>query len=546
MDTRVPLRYGAGSGAFLTWREIEFSPSEKTAPKAGPMSRVPLAALALSALLFAALPSLAQTRTGQTTKYLSPAPAQPCTETPGGHTLRFVCPPAPLIFEDTEDNSEAAPVPISLRLPEGTPLRIAIDQRTRVLHVGEPIRGHVVETVYAFDEPVIPAGSVATGHITGIDPVSKLRRARSYASGDFSPFRHYKVTFDQLTLPNGLVLAIDTTVAPGAAEVVHLVSKETKNKDEEQEPRKSVATRAASAAKQEVKDRVHEASATAHQAADEIRTPGRMDRLKQYLQAQSPCRRQYVTVGTRFSATLNNELDFGSELRTPEQLAALGGLAPMDTVLHARLVLEVSSATATRGNPVVAQLTEPLYSTDHQLLLPSESRLIGRVLEAKRARHLHRNGELRIIFEHIEVPGGTLQAVQGTLEGLEVDRAAHLKLDEEGGAHATDSKTRYLSTGVALVLAAAAAHPDAEHGTVDQSGDPAVRAGAGASGFGLAGTLIGLVAKSNVVSIVFSAYGASTSIYTNFLSRGRNVVLPKNAPLEIGLGTSHATAKQQH
>ena len=506
------------------------------------MSRIAFAALGLSALLLCALPIPAQTSAGQTTKSLSSAPALLCRETPGGHTLRFVCPAAPMIFEDTDDDSEAASVPISLRLPEGTPLRIAIDERARVLHVGEPIRGHVVATVYAFDEPVIPEGSVATGHITVFEPVSKLHRALSYASGDFSPFHHYKVTFDRLTLPNGRMLAIDTTVAPGAAEVVHLVSKETKNKDEE--PRKSVAMRAADAAKQEVKDSVHEASTAAHQAADEIRAPGRMHRLKQYLARQSPCRRQYVAVGTRFSATLNNELDFGSELRNPEQLADVGGLPPMDTVLHARLVLEVSSATATRGNPVVAQLTEPLYSTDHRLLLPSESRLIGRVLEAKPARHLHRNGELRIIFEHIEVPGGTLQAVQGTLEGLEVDRAAHLKLDEEGGAHATDSKTRYLSTGVALALAAAAAHPDAEHGTVDQSGDPAVRAGAGASSFGLAGTVIGLLSRSNVVSIVFSAYGASTSIYTNFLSRGRNVVLPKNAPLEIGLGTTHPTPKQ--
>jgi hypothetical protein len=55
----------------------------------------------------------------------------------------------------------------------------------------------------------------------------------------------------------------------------------------------------------------------------------------------------------------------------------------------------------------------------------------------------------------------------------------------------------------------------------------------------LAGTLIGLAAKSNVVSIVFSAYGASASIYTNFLSRGREAVLPKDVPMEIGLGSVH-------
>jgi len=506
------------------------------------MSRIALAISTVAALLSVVSTSHAQTPAERTPKEAPKSIQGPCRLAPSGNSIRLVCPLPAIAFE--EDSLRAPEVSIALKLPEGTPLRIAIDQRTRISHAGESIRGHVVETVFAFDEPVIPAGSMATGHVTDVAAVPKLRRVRAYASGDFSPFHQYAITFDQLILPDGTILPIHTTVAPGAAEVVHLFAKPAKPKDEEQAEHKSAAARAASAAKQGVKDSVHEASTTAHQAAEQIRTPGRMQRLKQYLVAQSPYRRQYVTEGTRFSAALNEELDFGAGSRTLEQLAALGTSPPMDTVLHARLVMELSSETAERGDPVVAQLTEPLYSEDHRLLLPADCRLIGRVLEAKPARHLHRNGELRIIFEQIELPEGALEPVQGTLEGVEVDRAAHMRLDEEGGAHATDSKTRYLSTGVALFLAAAAAHPDAEHGTVDQSGDPALRAGAGASGFGLAGTVIGLLAKSNAVSIAFSAYGATASIYTNFLSRGRNVVLPKNAPLEIGLGTSHPAIRK--
>jgi len=500
------------------------------------MSRFALASVTAAAVLFMAPASRAQLPREEAPKVGQRSLDTPCSLMPGGDRLRFVCPLPAVTFEEAEDSLSASEVPIVLKLPEATPLRITIDGQTRIAHVGEAIRGHVVESVFAFDEPVVPAGSIATGRVTAIAPVPKLRRIRAYASGNFSPFHQYAVTFDELTLPDGTLLPINTTVAPGAAEVVHLVAGP---KDEGQIEQRGVAARATSAAKQEVKERVHEASATAHQAAAQIRSPGRMHRLKQFFARQSPYRRQYVTEGTRFSATLNEELDFGAGTRTTEQLAALGTVPPLDTVLHARLVMEVSSATAERGNPVFAQLTEPLYSLDHRLLLPADSRLIGRVLEAKPARHLHRNGELRIIFEQIELPGGAVEPVQGTLEGMEVDRAAHLRLDEEGGAHATDSKTRYLSTGVALLLAAVAAHPDVDHGTVDQTGDPAVRAGAGASGFGLAGTLIGLLAKSSAVSIVFSAYGATASVYTNFLSRGRNVVLPKNAPLEIGLGTSH-------
>jgi len=470
----------------------------------------------------------------------------PCSKAATGDSFRSPCPISSLLaqsnaLEISSDSSEPL-VRIPLALSEGTALRVLIDQRTRLSRVGEPVEGHIVETVYAFDEPVIPAGSVVSGRVSRIERVSLARRISSYANGNFSPFRRYTVTFDRVTLPDGRELAIHTTVAPGSAEVVHLVSK---TKDAKEGEHKSLAGRAADSAKHEVKDRLHEANSAAHQAADEIRTPGRMERLKQFLAAQVPYRRQFVTVGTRFSASLDQPLYFGSALRTQQQMAAIGSRPPADVLLHARLMLEVSSATATRGNPVIAELTEPIYSDDHRLVLPAQSRLIGQVVEAKHARHLHRNGELRVIFEHLEVPGGDLQRVQGSLEGIEVDRSAHLKLDEEGGAHATDSKMRYLSTGVALLMAAVAAHPDAERGAADQAGDPAVRAGAGASGFGLAGTLIGLASKSNAVSIIFSAYGASASIYSNFLSRGRDVVLPKNVPMEIGLGAPHTGPKQR-
>jgi hypothetical protein len=503
------------------------------------MSKMVLATLAAFALQFAAHRSCAQTA-----EFKSDNPthiqADRCTEVPGGSHLRLVC-PAPASFPaDPEDDNDAEPaIPIVLKLPEGTALRIAVDERSRVSQVGEVVKGHVLETVYAFDQPVIPEGSVVTGRITEIAPIPKLERVESYANGDFSPFHPYQVTFDHLTLPDGRELAIDTTVAPGSADVVHLVSKPVKH-DNENESQKNGASRAVDAAKQQVRAGVQEANDSAHQAAEEIRKPGKMHRLKQFFVSQSPYRRQFIEVGTRFNASLNERLDFGSDNHSREQLAELGSLPVADTLLHARLVLELSSATATRGTPVVAELTEPVYSADHHLLMPAGSRLIGQVVEARPAKRLHRNGELRVIFEHIEVPGGNLEEVQGTLEGIEVSRAAHLKLDEEGGARATDSKARYLSTGFALLMAAAASHAEIDHHKgQDSGGNPAVRAGAGASGFGWAGTVIALAAKSNVVSLAFSAYGASASIYTNFLSRGREVVLPKDAPLEIGLGTRH-------
>jgi hypothetical protein len=428
-----------------------------------------------------------------------------------------------------------------------------VDQRVRIRDSEAVVHGKVVEAVYAFDQEVIPAGSVATGHVKSIAPVSGVRRGMAYANGDFTPFHKYEVTFDMITLPNGKQMPISTTVLPGTAEVVHLVS----NPDKQNQ--KGAAGRATERAKSEAKGKIAEAKQQAHEGWQKLTAPGKMQRLREFAVAQSPYRRQYVQPGTRFVAELEGPLDFGATTRTSEQLVAVGSEPVPDSTLKARLVAEVSSATATRGTPVTAVLTEPLYSPTHQLILPANSRLIGEVVKAKSARKLHHNGELRVIFERIETSDEAVQALAqlqmqaqqaqaersqamvGNLEGVEVDRRANMQLDEEGGARTTDSKTRYLSSGLAVMLAAAASHTEVEHGTTEMAG-PGVRTAAGGSGFRLTGALLSLVAKSTPVSMAIGAYGASMSIYANFLSRGHDVILPKDTPLEIGFGPPHTKA----
>jgi len=467
--------------------------------------------------------------------------------------LSAVC--ATGLYGQSDDKVSGAEQAFKLEntVPSGTPLRIALDQRMRIAHAGETVHGRVVETVYAFDEAVIPAGTVASGHIRSIAPVRARTRVLAYANGNFSPFHAYQLTFDQLTFPDGRKLSIHTTVSPGAAEIVRLVA------NPEKEKRKNAAARAAENAKKEASSKIHE-------GISEIKSPGRLARLKAFVLAQSPYRRQYIAMGTRFNATLQEAIPFGELTRTAKQLAAVGSEPAPDSTLHARLVSEVSSASAQRGTAILAMVTEPLYSPTHELILPVNSRLIGEVAQAKRGQKFHRNGELRVVFKRIETPEEISQvlsaadelkneqaaetpqlhtrsqAMVGNLEGVEVDRAANMKLDEEGGARTTDSKKRYLTTGLALALAAASAHPDTEHGTVDSGGDPGVRTAAGGSGFGFTGALVGLAVMSTPVSMAFGAYGAATSVYSNFLSRGRDVVLPKDTPLEIGFGRPHTPA----
>ena len=451
-----------------------------------------------------------------------------CSEIPREDALPFLCTPP-----TSEILSRAIPdTVILLKVPAGTSLRVAVDQKVRISKTGQVVSAKVVEPVYAFDQAVIPAGSVVTGKVTSIHSLSAVRKTMSYMSGDFSPFHRYELEFDSVVLPSGERRQIVTTVAPGISQPVHLVAGGGSEKKK-------------NAAEREVENAKAGAKAKVHDTVDEIKAPGKMHRLKELVLAQSPYRKQYLEAGTRFYASLTEPLDFGQTTRTAEQLAQLGKDPESDSVLHARLVAEVSSATAQRGNSISAVLTEPVFSQNRHLLLPANSMIAGEVIKAVPARKLHHNGDLRVIFNRIETPEGVVQPMQGNVEGVEADRRAGLKLDDEGGAQATDSKTRYLSTGFTILMAAAASHPDTEHGTTDTAGDPAVRAGAGATGSRFSGSLIALAARSQPVSLAFAAYGAGTSVYTNFLSRGRDVVFAKDTPLEIGFGEAHAKAAKQ-
>jgi hypothetical protein len=182
-----------------------------------------------------------------------------------------------------------------------------------------------------------------------------VKKAEAYFNGNFSPFHTYELEFDSVILPGGEQRKIATSVSPGIAEAVHLVVGGATEK------KKNVAGRAAENAKAEAEGKVRD-------TIDEIRSPGKVQRLKELLLAQAPYRRQYLKAGTRFYASLQGPLDFGRTTRTAEQLLQLGKNPEPDSALHARLAEGVSSATAQLGNAITVVLTEPLFSRDRHLL----------------------------------------------------------------------------------------------------------------------------------------------------------------------------------
>ena len=446
-----------------------------------------------------------------------------------GQTLKPRPPAEPQANTDSQKTAVAAatPVIVPMSVPSGTPIKVALDSEVRVREVGQMVHGKTTEPVYAFDKLLVPVGTEVSGKVSAIDAVPKKVRVLQATDGNFSPTRNVHVQFDELVMPDGRHVALQTIASPAPDGVLRFVSA---NEAEKKNKLETAASGKVSATRQEIRRQWSELQKQIHE-------PGKMHKLKRIAFAQLPVHPQYIDAGTSFNADLQQPLDFGTEAVKPEALTTIGAPPPTGSVVHARLVTPLSSATAKKGDPVEALITEPLVVSDH-LILPEGSMIKGSVMQAQQARRLGRNGQLRILFHQVAPPNGLDQRVETSLEGVAVAKGEHLKLDAEGGAQVTTPRTRYLTTGIQVLLAASQASPDRDAGRGGASaGEAGGGAVSGASGFRFVGMIVGIAAHSRVVSAGFGSYGAALSIYYHFLARGRDVVYPKDMAMVIGLGT---------
>lgn len=424
------------------------------------------------------------------------------------------------------------PHSFALTLQAGVPLRVALLDRVALKRVGEPVRARLLDTVYIFDRAVLPAGSEVDGRVADIQPVSRRKRTDAILAGDFTPLRTARLEFDTVVLKDGWRLPLDTVVSPGASQVVHLATDSGSSAG-----KKNAISGAIGRAREQVKE-------TERGAFHAVTAPGKAERLKAFVLAQLPYHSQALPAGTRFNAELRAPVNLGSEDFPAAELAQLGSAIPPGSVVEARLVTPLSSATNHRGSPVEAVISQPLFSPGHHLILPEGARLQGSVTQAKPAARLARNGKLRFVFERVDLPPGLAAAsqtrqIEGTLEGAEVDRTSHMNLDAEGGAHVAPSKNRYVMPAIAVLLATSA--PDMDNGKHDVAsrtgGDPGAGAVRGGFSFGLVGSVAAAAAHSRVVTSAFAFYGAAWSVYSHLMARGQDVTFPKDTPMEIRFGT---------
>jgi len=413
-------------------------------------------------------------------------------------------PPSPAepdpVLSHRSDAQPKAPPPqtISLTVPKGTPLQVVLDKEVKIGKVGQPIHGRTAEPVYAFDKLVVPVGCEVTGKITEIHGVSNGKRTLEALDADFTPAREIDIEFDTILRPDGTRVSIQTVVTPGSGQVIEFVT--AADRDQKKSV-KDVASEKTKEAKAEAKREWDNAMA-------QVETPGKVHRIKRYAIAQLPVHPQYIEAGTVYFAELQNPLEFGIEPLTPEMAKSIGSPPREGSSVRTRLVTPLSSATATKGEEVDAVLSQPLFDGD-RLILPQGSLMKGSVVQVQPARHLSRNGQLRVVFHELVPPDGLEQKIEASLEGAE----------------AQTPKIRYLQTAIAVSLAAAS------------SGDDGLnRVEGGAGGFKLVGMVLGAAVRSQPLGMAMGALGASRSIYVHFLARGRDVVFPKNTAMEIGIG----------
>ncbi|HEY6272848.1 MAG TPA: hypothetical protein VIX19_12770 [Terriglobales bacterium] len=425
---------------------------------------------------------------------LAQGPVQSQTTTPA--VAPFELPPA-------QYEKPAAPVTLPLTVQSGVPLDVILESKLKITkQTGVPVRGRVVEPVYVFDHMVIPAGSELLGHVSQVDTLSRRQRAWHIADGDFTHFRKVHLDFDTLLLKDGKQMPVHTAVHQGALETVHLSAGG-------QGKKKGRVGQTVDQAKQEVKDREQ-------QAIQEVKAPGKSDHVKAWLVSQLPYHPESLPAGTHFTAELKQPLDMGVE-EQPQQPPQPRPQIPPGSNVHVRLLTALSSATDHQGSHVLAVVSEPLFSPQHQLILPEGTRLEGTVTQAGPARRMGRNGQLRFVFRQIDVAQGAPQRVEASLQSVDAATSAHMKLDSEGGAHAVTPKTHYIEPAIDVFLAAGSLDG------LDPHNHQRIEEGLGPQGPDVAGGAI--------------RGGAGISVYTHVIARGNEVVFAKNTPMEIKFGT---------
>ena len=458
----------------------------------------------------------------------------------------------------------AQTVSVPLTVEAGVPLRVYLTQRLG-MRVGASAAAKLIDPIYAFDRIVIPADAELSGHITQLDPVSKLVRAQAMMGGNFTPLHRARVEFTSVRLPDGSDLPIHTVSAAGLASIYQppkpARAKKKTSQPNSQNPGLTDVIR--EQAQQQINARINsQLDARTYGLGSLVRGPNKKERLEDLLLNKLPYRPQWYRRGTRFDMALQEPLRFGTALLPSDALRDLGATATLDRLAEVRFLSTVTSATAKLGDKVEAVLSKPLQDPGNKLLLPEGTRLTGSVRQVRRARWLHRAGQLRFSFDLVILPDAVASLpsrppvnsdapcagclINARLESAETDPGANVKIDSEGSAKATESKTRLLAPAIAAIIAAKSMDNDSGKSASaggNGNGNGAGLALGGFSGFGLLG--VAASRASHVAGSALGMYGLAFSVYSAVIARGHEVEFPENSGMAVRFAPRPAPANQK-
>jgi hypothetical protein len=432
---------------------------------------------------------------------------------------------------------------VHLSVDAGTPLRLYITRRVSY-RFGEPVEAKLIQPVWAYDRIVIPAGATVEGRVAELDPIPKMLRARAIVGGDFTPLKRAKVSFTSLTLPDRRTLPLQTEECSGLA-TIYVEPRRPKK------PKKQKAGTGKSSRMRQflLRQAENQANARSYGMYGLVRGPNKLEWVENFLLSKLPYHPQWYRSHTRFDAVLSAPLDFGTEEVSASEVAPPGTPARPDSIGQMTILATISSSDARVGDPMGGILSEPLFTPQHKLLYPQGTRFSGRITLARRARLFHRGGKLRFVIEDVQVPATEttpalsaaaytepVQPAHAQLAAVEADPKA-VKVDSEGTATATESKTRLLRPAVAALVAVKTLDEDAGKQTASGGGtsNAGGRSLGGFSGFGFLGTI---AARQGPAALgeALGFYGLAWSVYSTVVSRGNDVTFEKNAAMAIRFG----------
>lgn len=109
------------------------------------------------------------------------------------------------------------------------------------------------------------------------------------------------------------------------------------------------------------------------------------------------------------------------------------------TVMRVRMNRTISSKTATAGSTFTVTVTEPVYSTNGVVVIPTGSTLTGRVNSVKAAARGGKPGEIDASFVSLRLPNGKVRAINASLTELDAGKTSS---DNEGGISGDKMKHR--------------------------------------------------------------------------------------------------------